>query len=212
MEHSEPIPVIAKDGARGVIVSPPAGETGASQVLVRFDTGEQALVPAEQLVLQADGRYYYLPFKLADLATVATERDDRGGERIVVPVVAEELDIQRRRFETGRVRISKLVHEREELVDEPLLQETVEVERVAVNRVVDQPPSVRTEGDTIVVPVLEEVLVVEKRLMLKEELRITRRQSTTSQPQKVTLRSEEVVVDRADPVVQEEVSGKERAV
>lgn len=36
-------------------------------------------------------------------------------------------------------------------------------------------PEIRTEGDVTIVPVLEEVLVVEKRLVLKEELHIRRR-------------------------------------
>ena len=48
----------------------------------------------------------------------------------------------------------------------------------------------------MIVPLLEEVLVVEKRLMLKEELRITKRRVEDYQSQKVTLRSEEAVVER----------------
>jgi uncharacterized protein (TIGR02271 family) len=214
MEQPEPVPVIAQDGARGVIVSPQPDQTGASQVLVRFDSGEQMLIPSDSLVMQADGRYYYLPYKLADLAALPTEQDELGNERIVVPVIAEQLDVQRRRYETGRVRISKRVHEREEVVDEPLLQEQVDVQRVEVNRVIDQPVSVRYEGDTMIIPVLEEVLVVEKRLMLKEELRITRRQVTSSQPQAVLLRSEEVIVERVQPVETEEsveTGGKQSA-
>jgi uncharacterized protein (TIGR02271 family) len=209
MEQSEVIPVITKDGARGTIVRRPS-EAGPSQALVQFDTGEQVLVPAKQLVLQEDGSYY-LALRLADLMAQQTEGEGQEDERVVVPVLEEELDVQRRRLETGRVRVSKLVREREELVDEPLLQESVDVERVAINQVIDQPVPVRTEGDTIIVPVLEEVLVVEKRLMLKEELRITRRKTTVSQPQPVTLRSEEVSVERLDPTEAED-SGKERAV
>jgi uncharacterized protein (TIGR02271 family) len=72
------------------------------------------------------------------------------------------------------------------------------VERVPVGRVVEAAPQVRSEGDTMVVPVLEEVLVVEKRLMLKEEVRITLRRVAETSQQRVTLRSEEVVVER-DP-------------
>jgi uncharacterized protein (TIGR02271 family) len=209
MEQSEVIPVITNDGARGTIVGRPS-EADRSQVLVRFDTGEQVFVPPEHLVLQEDGSYH-LALSLADLEAQQTGSDGQAGECIVVPVLEEELDVQRRKLETGRVRVSKLVREREELVDEPLLQESVDVERVAINKVIDQPVPVRTEGDTIIVPVLEEVLVVEKRLMLKEELRITRRRTTVSQPQTVTLRSEEVSVERLDPTEAQD-RGKERAV
>jgi len=65
-----------------------------------------------------------------------------------------------------------------------------------VDRVVAGPVPVRHEGDTMIVPVLEEVLVVEKRLVLKEELRVTRRRVETREPQTVTLRREDVVVER----------------
>jgi uncharacterized protein (TIGR02271 family) len=118
------------------------------------------------------------------------------GETVVIPIVEETFDVQKRRAETGRVHITKVVREREELVDEPLLHEEVEVERVAINRVVDGPITARHEGDTLIIPVLEEVLVVEKRLVLKEELRITKRLIQAHKPQQVTLRSEAATVER----------------
>ena len=57
----------------------------------------------------------------------------------------------------------------------------------------------RQEGDTLIVPVLEEVLVVEKRLLLKEEVRITRTRTEVHSPQAVTLRSEEAVIEEIAP-------------
>jgi len=112
-----------------------------------------------------------------------------------VPVVHEVLDVQKRWVETGRVRVKKVVYQREEVVDEPLLREEVEVERIAINRAVDGPVAVRHEGDVMIVPILEEVLVVEKRLVLKEELHIRRRQVQESHPQRITLRTEEATVE-----------------
>ena len=100
---------------------------------------------------------------------------------------------------TGGVRLTKRVTEREETVDEPLLRADVQVERVPINRVVTEAPQARQEGDTLVVPILEEVLVVEKRLMLKEEVRITRTQTEVHQPQAVTLRMEEAVIEGITP-------------
>ena len=78
---------------------------------------------------------------------------------------------------TGGVRLVKKVTEHEETVDLPLLRADVQVERVPINRVVLEAPPSRQEGDTLIVPILEEVLVTEKRLMLKEEVRITRTQT-----------------------------------
>lgn len=115
----------------------------------------------------------------------------------VLPVVEEELRVGKRVVETGRVRVTKSVREREELIDMPLLGEEYEVERVPVELFVDEPVGPRHEGETLVIPVLEEVLVVEKRLLVREELRITRRRTEGRDRRRVTLLSEEVSVERA---------------
>ncbi len=101
-------------------------------------------------------------------------------------------------WETGRVRIHKTVQARKVLVDEPLLREEVVIERVPINRVVEGPIPVRDGGERMVVSVLEEVLVVETRLLLKEELRIATRRTDTHQPVRVTLRREDVTIERVD--------------
>ena len=117
----------------------------------------------------------------------------------VIPVIEETLEVQKRRVETGGVRITKVVHEREEMVDVPRVREEVTVERVTLNLMVDAPVSMRQEGDTLIIPLLEEVIVMEKRLMVKEEVRITKRRIEEHASQQVTLRREEVVVERLDP-------------
>ena len=51
----------------------------------------------------------------------------------------------------------------------------VEVERVAVGRTLaegETPPQTREEGDTLIIPVVEEMAVVVKRLVLREEVRL----------------------------------------
>jgi uncharacterized protein (TIGR02271 family) len=195
MSDSEPIAVISKDGVRGSLAEGLPADANTTYVPVRFENGQLVFVPVEALTPQADGRYYYLNLRLDQLepgqATAAA-----AGESYVVPVIQEELDVQRRRVETGRIRVEKRVHTRTELVDQPLLREELHVERVPINQIVEQPSQVRTEGNTTIVPVFEEVLVVEKRLLLKEELRITRRTIETRDPQEVELRSEEVLVER----------------
>jgi stress response protein YsnF len=57
-------------------------------------------------------------------------------------------------------------------------------------------PSVRQEGDTIIIPIVEEVLHTERRLILKEEIKITRRQKTEQFHDRVTLRYQEAVITR----------------
>lgn len=210
MTEHDGIPVFSRDGAQGRIIGPPPDASVAEQVLVQFDDGARVYVPGDALVAQADGSYYYLPLRRADLAGLtASAVPDQGA--LVLPVIEEQLDVQKRRVETGRVRVHKLVREREELIDEPLLREVVEVERVPVNQVVDAAVPVRQEGDTLIIPVVEEVLVVEKRLMLTEEVRIIRRQVTDRQPQHVTLRREEVQIERLDPPAGAQDAGTDRA-
>jgi uncharacterized protein (TIGR02271 family) len=117
-------------------------------------------------------------------------------EEAVVPVVEETAVVRKERVVTETVHLHKRVHEDEEILDVPVQTEAIEVERVPVGRWIDAPADVRHEGDTTVYPVVEEVLVVEKRLRLVEEVRVTRRQTTRRVQERVGLRREEVVVER----------------
>lgn len=114
----------------------------------------------------------------------------------VVPLAREELEVQKRAVETGRLRVRKTVHSREELVEEPLTHDEITVERVPVNREIDAPPQPRYERDALVIPVIEEVLVTRKQLVLKEEIYIRRRSVEAMHQERVTLRSEDVEIER----------------
>jgi uncharacterized protein (TIGR02271 family) len=111
---------------------------------------------------------------------------------------AEELSVAKEKLETGRVRVSTRTHEREAVVDEDLARERVEVETVPMNLGIDAVPEVRQEGDTTIIPVVEEQLVVERRLVLKEEVRIRRVRSTERHQEKVKLRYQEAIVTRQE--------------
>ena len=87
-------------------------------------------------------------------------------------------------------------HEREQAVDEPVDSTRVEVERVAIGRVVDAHPPVREEGDTTIISVVEEVLVIERRLMLKEEIRLTRVTTRGQHKETLVLREEQAIIER----------------
>lgn len=199
--------VVDKNGVRGTIDPTSLQPTSdGSRVTVIWGSGQTVLVPTELLVGRKDGSYF-LPLSIAEIESqseVGASEQHRSNnidyaqdsEVVVVPVVVEELQVQKRKVDTGGVRITKTVREREETVDEPLLQEEVDVQRVAVNRFVDSPPPVRYSGDSMIVPLLEEVLVVEKRLLLKEELHISKRRTEVHHPQQIVLRSEEVKIER----------------
>jgi uncharacterized protein (TIGR02271 family) len=165
-----------------------------AEVLVSLEGGQQVWVPVQALIRQDEGRYA-VPMALADLKRAGADPRE---PPLVLPVLAEVLDVRTRPVETGRVRIHTTVHAREVLVDEPLLREEVAIERVPVNRVVEGPTPTRYEGDTMILSLLEEVLVVETRLLLTEELRITTRRTETHTPERVMLRHEDVTIERVD--------------
>lgn len=113
-----------------------------------------------------------------------------------IPLHEEVLSVGKRSVETSTVRVETKVHETEESVEQDLDRTTVEVRRVPVGRVVDVPPETRREGDVLIVPVLEEELVVTKRLILKEEVHIIQRVDRRTEQVSATLRSEDVHVTR----------------
>ena len=130
------------------------------------------------------------------LSSVSAPTSETETENVIIPVLEESLEVQKLQVITGTVRLRKVVHEHEAIVDEPLLTGTVQIERVPINRAVEGPVPVRQDGETTIISIIEEVLVVTKQLILKEELRITRHIAETHNPQRVTVRSEEVTVER----------------
>ena len=155
---------------------------------ILFDDGRQVPVPPEAVTRRPDGTF-----------VLAVGDAPLGPHSVVIPVVREQLDVQRRVVDgEGGVRVHKTVTTQQHYVDEPVLRDEVQVERVPLNAVVREPPPVRYEGDTTIIPVCEEVVVIEKRLLLKEELRITRTTTQTRHSETVPLRYEHVEVERFD--------------
>ena len=127
------------------------------------------------------------------------KREPKGEEVTVLPIVEETLHVSKREVVTGRVRIRTVTDLSEERVRQELSGQHVEVERVPVDVLIERdaaPPEPRTEGDVTIVPILEEVLVVEKRLLLKEELRITRHRATNVTEVAVPLRKQRAEIER----------------
>jgi len=124
--------------------------------------------------------------------------DESEKQERAVPVIEEELVTGTRTVKTGSVRIHKEVEETRKTVEMPTIQDVVEVTRHAVNRVVTEAPGVRQEGDLTIVPVVEEEIVVRKRLVLKEEIHIRRRHVEDTVTQEVTVAKERATVERLD--------------
>jgi uncharacterized protein (TIGR02271 family) len=117
-------------------------------------------------------------------------------EYAAIPLVEERLSVGKRSVESGRVRVKVTVEERQETVTEPLARDDVQVERVPRNERLTEMPHVRLEGSTTIIPVVEEMLVVEKALVLVEEIHVRRRTETEMVEIPTTLRSERAIIER----------------
>ena len=128
----------------------------------------------------------------------------------VIPLAGEEVAVSKRAVETRRIGVQRLTRERIEAVAEPLAEETVEIARVPIRREVKTVPRIREEGDTLVIPVLEERLVVERRLFLKEEVRVKRVRTSRTHRERMTLRHHELVLSELPVRAPEASSSSDR--
>ncbi len=117
-------------------------------------------------------------------------------EVAAIPLVEERVSVEKRQVEAARYRIRVSVEEREERVPVELAHDEVEIERVPRNVPLQSLPSVRLEGTTTIIPVVEEVVVVEKRLVLVEEIHVRRKSGIERREVPITLRSEQVLVEQ----------------
>lgn len=118
-----------------------------------------------------------------------------------IPVIQESLQVSTQLVDTGRgLRVHKTVTESPHSIEQLLLHDELQVQRLPQDRVLDagQIPQVRYEGDTMVIPVVEEVLVVQKQLRLTEEIHITRVRTPRMSTQTEMLKSERVELERFD--------------
>lgn len=115
-------------------------------------------------------------------------------EDVVMPLAGEEAVVTKHVVETRRIGVQRLTREHTAVIAEPVAEETVEITRVPIGRAIDAVPLMREEGDTLVIPVLEERVVVERRLFLKEEVRVRRVRTSSTHHEKMALRHHEVVL------------------
>ena len=133
------------------------------------------------------------PMQSAEFYPVENSDGDR-----TVPLYEERIDVAKMQAVTDRVRVSTHVDERAVLIEELIERGDLTIERIAVERPVTQAPEPRQEGDTLIVSVVEERPVVERRLFVVEELRITRSSVTRRVTIPETLRTMRATIERED--------------
>lgn len=117
-----------------------------------------------------------------------------GGE-VRVPLLEERLEFRTREIDLGDIRIHKTVEATEEVRSGPLTREDVQVERIRVDRPVDAPEERRQEGDWLIIPIMEEVFIVQKQLMVAEEIRIRKQPVTEEHEVREIIRRERATVE-----------------
>lgn len=119
--------------------------------------------------------------------------------KITIPILEEEIKVTKKVVDTGVVNISKTIGESTEYLDILLSNEEIVVNRIPKNEIIDiMPAASRYEGDTMIIPVLKEVAVIEKRMMLVEEIHVTKIKTEKTETHEVTVRKEEVNITRKD--------------
>ena len=141
-----------------------------------------------------------LPDPLARVDALADTAAQNLAVSETIPVLQETVRVSKREVETGRVAVHKTVTERDETVEMLLKRTDLAVERIPVNRVVTEAPASRQDGDTLIIPIMEEVLFVEERLVLKEELHIRKATSERLAREVVRLRTEHAEIENTGTV------------
>jgi uncharacterized protein (TIGR02271 family) len=131
-------------------------------------------------------------FTVALAASEAVEQS----EATVIPVVHEHLQIGKRQVVKSKVKLHKTVEEHLETTTLSLQSESVDIVRVPKDEIVSAAAGSRREDDTLILPIYEEVLMVEKRLRLVEEIHITMKKTVRDEVQKVLLRQEKVRLEK----------------
>jgi uncharacterized protein (TIGR02271 family) len=117
-----------------------------------------------------------------------------GGE-LRVPIMEERLEVDIRQIDLGEIQVHKTVVETEEVRRGPLTHEDVQIVRVKVNRPVTAPEERHQEGDWLVIPIMEEIFVVQKQLVVTEEIRIRKQSVTEEREIRETVRRERATIE-----------------
>jgi uncharacterized protein (TIGR02271 family) len=115
-----------------------------------------------------------------------------------IELLEERLDVAKQDVVTGRVFIETKVETQHHVVEALLRQDEISVERVPVGAFVDAAPPVREEDGVLIISIVEEQLVVQTRLVLKEEVHVRRTSRSDLVRRTIPLRSETATVTRVD--------------
>ncbi len=184
--------VFATDGEAGTVHEVIAGDDGRpASIVVACTDGQSVEVPLTTVTSAAGGE---VRLAISRQALHDGMTSPQGYDITRLSVHEEVIDATTAPVQRGTVRIVRRVETVPVSEEVQTWQEIVDVERVPVNREVDAAPEPWMDGDTIVIPVVEEVVVTETRLVLREEVRVKRRRVAEPVTVEADVRREHVEV------------------
>jgi hypothetical protein len=194
--------ILDAEDVRG-LVDNEAVQRGDPTLWITLENGDRLLIPAS-LLTNNERPPFRIGQRWADL--LASHKAPTVAQEAVGDAALPFEENNQVEHGSSPVRVRKITHEEDTLIQTAVIRQEMDVERVPKNEPLDEMPSVRYEGDTLVIPVIEEVVVVEKRLVLKEEIRVNRHQLETPWEQVVPVHKEQVIIeqnpsDTAEPTI-----------
>lgn len=122
-----------------------------------------------------------------------TEAND---QKTTVPIIEEMATVSKRTVESSRVRVRTVIEESTHNLVAQLAREDIEIERRVVEREVAAAPAPYNEGELLIIPIVEERAIVEKRLFVVEEVVVRRIARTEEVQVPTTVRKMRAVVER----------------
>jgi hypothetical protein len=180
MPELQGFPLVTSSGRKGRVFRASRFLDRSNINKVELDDGTETSVLATDLKVQPDGT-----FLLDDKAVDGAAEPAR--ETAPAPSPGRPADPA----PTATTRIERAAPGGDVMFNEPLFSEDVSVDRVPVNRIISGPAQTRQEGDTTIIPVVEEVITIQKRLLLREEVRITRKRTEIREPRRIRMDGEQ---------------------
>lgn len=106
----------------------------------------------------------------------------------------ENLDITKSRVQKGEVEFAKEIIEEQKAVDVPVAREEVVIERKTLNNVASDTPI--TSGETMRIPVSEEIVNVNKNTVVTGEISAHKRSIEDTKHIDETLKREEAIINK----------------
>lgn len=194
--------VIDRNGVKGRLHQVALDSARKPIARVQLSDGSRIDVPFE-LLEHDDHGGYRLPATWRDF----TIHDDSG---MTIPVIEEKVRVDVQPGPEQRLKIRRRIVTRQEVVETPVRHERIEVESVPVDRLADEMPAPRQEGDVLVIPRVEEEIVVQRRFRVLEELRVRVVREERVHRETVELRRHELDIESSEQPSQPIPTNKRR--